>query len=259
MGKIAVRQTRSKISKKLKEFGRVLLESQIITSANKINEAANNCLDFVPEIKGIKYDRKNSWGYEVSDLQIRFSSSDIEADIFPVESTISSITVSSKVIGRICRDDYAEDPLYHIEFNLVVKGLTKKGEPLVASWHLDRHPDDSPTEAVHPVYHFQYGGRKLTIPNDNYGNHLVLDMPRIMHPPLDLILGVDFVLSNFLGSTRISLCAERPYVNSVAELQYLIWRPYVCSLARYWPTYGTDSSRYEWKSDSIYPQLLKSI
>lgn len=149
--------------------------------------------------------------------------------------------------------------MYHLEFNLVVKGLTKNGEPLVASWHLDRHPDDSPTESVHPVYHFQYGGRKLIIPNDNYGNHLVLDMPRIMHPPLDLILGIDFVLSNFLGKTRNAMCSERPYVNSIAELQNLIWRPYVYSIARHWPTYGNENERYEWDSHSIYPQLLKSI
>lgn len=259
MSKKKVQQARSNIAKKLKSFGRILLESKIIDSDKKIGEAADNCLKRVPDIKGIKYDKKNSWGYEVSDLQIRFSESEIKADIFPVESKINSIILSSKVIGRVSNTDYAEDPLYHLEFNLIVKGFTKNSEPLIASWHLDRHPDDSPTEAAHPVYHFQYGGRKLIIPNNNYGNHLVLDMPRIMHPPLDLILGVDFVLSNFLGKTRSSVCLKRMYVNSVSEIQNLIWRPYVLSIARHWPTYGEDNAKYEWDCNTIFPQLLKSI
>lgn len=259
MGKTAVKQIRADIAKKLKEFGRSLLEAKIILDDKKFKDAADNCIKMVPEVKGIKYDKKNSWGYEVSDLKLHFSSKDITAEIFPSKSTINSITISSKVIGKICRSDYAEDPLFHIEFNLVVKGINEKGESLIASWHLDRHPDGSTTEAAHPVYHFQYGGRKLIIPDNNYGGHLVIDMPRIMHPPLDLILGVDFVLSNFFGNRRNTLCENRPYVNSVADIQRLIWRPYVHSIARHWSSYENVSSKYEWDSSTIYPQLLKSI
>lgn len=59
MSKTAVKQARSSIAKKLKEFGRILLESKIIIDDKKIVEAANSCLQRVPDIKGIKYDKKN--------------------------------------------------------------------------------------------------------------------------------------------------------------------------------------------------------
>lgn len=259
MSKIAAKKTRADIAKKLKEFGRILKTEKIILDDKKFRDASKNCLSSVPDIKGIKYDKKNSYGYEISDLPIHFKREDLNIGIFPKDSTISSILVSSKIVGKIVRPDYAEDPFFHLEFNLVVKGHNKDKKPLIACWHLDRHPDNSPSNTVHPVYHFQYGGRNLKIKDDNWGGHLVLDIPRIMHPPLDLILGIDFVLSNFLGNRRQNLCTERPYINSVIELQRKIWRPYVYALANNWQSYGEDNSRYTWDCDKIYPQILKAV
>lgn len=259
MNKTQREKMRLDISRKLKSFGKTLLDGGLIRDVKKFDEAANNCLSTIPIVKGIDVNYANSWGYEISDLQILFSPEDIDAEIFPEKSNITSISITSKVIGKFLREDYAEDPLIHVEFNLVVKGVSNEGVPLIASWHLDRHPDNSKSKSVHPVYHFQYGGHKLVVPNNNFGSQFVLDMPRIMHPPLEIILGVDFVLSNFFGEKRELLCCDnRPYVLSVSKLQDLIWRPYVYSVARHWQPYGNEDSRFSWNCIEIYPQLLKS-
>ncbi|PRX57368.1 hypothetical protein [Flagellimonas meridianipacifica] len=250
---------KSDLSRDLKLFGKALFDAGLIHDKKVFETAANQCINGpLPDIKGVNIDYANSWGYEIPNLQIIFTQSNPTLEIFPKEVSINSINIASKVIGNFTREDYAEDPLSHLEFNLTVQGIDKSGDTYISSWHLDRQPDKSDSISAHPAYHFQYGGKRLSLPNNAYGRHLVLDSPRLVHPPLDIILGVDFVLSNFFGEQRQNLCAIRPYTTSVSNIQRLIWRPYTHSVARNWPGYPDDDSRFEWECVSIYPQILNA-
>lgn len=259
MNKARKKTIRLNVAKKLRLFGTALYDNKIINDKKKFDTAAKKSIKSLPVIKGVQLNYANHWGYEISDLPLNFTENEIKDKIVNTDARISSIVLSSKVIGKFLDNDLAEDPLAYLEFNLVVKGKDKNGKDLVNSWHLDRHPDNSHSESAHPTYHFQYGGKKLMLPNNENGNHLVIDTPRIMHPPLDIILGVDFVLSNFLGKKRAFLCEKvRPYLLSVESLQKMVWRPYIYSVARHWSSYPNNNANYKWKCEEIAPQLLKS-
>lgn len=51
-------------------------------------------------------------------------------------------------------------------------------------------------EYIHPHFHLTWGGD--TMKGLGLGDVLLLPTPRISYPPLDIILGIDFVLSNFV-------------------------------------------------------------
>ena len=113
------------------------------------------------------------------------------------------------------------------------------------AWHLDYHDDGegSSPEFIHPSYHFHHGGRRLKEYTGNYGELVLLDTPRLMHPPLDLFLAVDLLASNFLKKrTWQNLRADTTYQEIIKESQVKWWQKYYQQIADYWnaPTSGRD-------------------
>lgn len=102
------------------------------------------------------------------------------------------------------------------------------------AWHLDFHEDDTP-EFIHPSYHFHHGGRRIKESTEDYGELVLLDAPRLMHPPLDLFLAVDLLASNFLKD-RVwrNLRADTSYQELVKESQSKWWMDYYQQIADYW-------------------------
>lgn len=111
------------------------------------------------------------------------------------------------------------------------------------AWHLDYHAHKEPSESIHPSYHFHFGGRKIKDAIDNYGELAILDTPRIMHPPLDFFLAVDFMVTNFL-ETRAwqELRADDTYKKIIIESQKNWWKEYFQQISDYWEftTNGAD-------------------
>lgn len=109
------------------------------------------------------------------------------------------------------------------------------------SWHLDKHirtelgADGRGKGFVHPEYHFNMGGFALTKVEDfDYGHVLLIDTPRIQHPPLDIVLAIDFVLKNFYGIRVKNLIESRQYNKIIESAKKRLWRPYFISLAHHW-------------------------
>ncbi len=110
-----------------------------------------------------------------------------------------------------------------------------------AAWHLDKHiRSDDGIDGVgsgflHPEYHFNMGGFGITKDdNTEYGNILIIDTPRLMHPPLDSILAVDFIINNFYGCKAQNLLTLKGYRRIVANAKKRLWRPYFIALANQW-------------------------
>ena len=69
----------------------------------------------------------------------------------------------------------------------------------------------------------------------NLGNVLLLPTPRISHPPMDIVLGIDFVLSNFVKAEIYKkIQSNSQYKAAVRKAQEKLWKPYMLSLAHHW-------------------------
>lgn len=139
-------------------------------------------------------------------------------------------------------------PVKSVELNFVVDGkLEAEGEThsLIACWHVDTHVEDQTEKpgdgeparednhALHPLFHYQFGGRKLRDAAPLVRGVLVLDAPRLPIPPLDLNLAVDFVVTNYAGANWKVLRRDTQYVHPVQASMRRIWAPYYACLANH--------------------------
>ncbi|WP_162884220.1 hypothetical protein [Pseudomonas sp. UBA6323] len=237
---------RKKISNDLRRFQTALINSasDVCRNAWVLDEAAAKCI-------GSKPSGDSSWGYEVSDLQFKVR---LPQKVYPspVEKYLD-IHVDFKIEGG-CTEDFSE-LISHLELNIVI--CTPK-RTHISSWHFDRHIEpadfeDNEPEDAHPLYHFQYGGRKLDELDKEHGRILILPAPRIGHPPMDVILAVDFVLSNFAGDLWRALKSEPDYISMVSQSQRTFWRPYLENVFSWWQTGPKPNEKF---SQSLWPHLV---
>jgi len=122
------------------------------------------------------------------------------------------------------------DPLYayNLDFNISLyssANMAKKA--FTSSWHLDRHPNAQNVKYTHPLYHFQFGGKKLELIDPDMS---VLSCPRIPHPPMDIFLATHFILSNYYSNKQFAfvngLLAEHDYQVIIKRAQQRLWEPY---------------------------------
>ena len=191
----------------------------------------------------------NSWGYNSQEVTFSISPPD------GVKPTVDSLQIILKtnVIGS-----YTKRPegvaVNTLECNVIVKGRRGDDE-YISTYHFDRHIDgERAPEYPHPHYHMHFGGREMDIDNRDYGNLLLLDSPRVAHLPMEIILGVDFILSNFLPDKWNILCNDGEYVNLYREYQKLFWRPHIHALAQHWQ--DEYEGGCELSSTQLLPQLV---
>ncbi len=162
------------------------------------------------------------------------------------------------------------DPFDKLEINFILEGyIPSQTGRYMQSWHFDRHihnEGDNTPEDTHPMYHFQFGGRMMQDhaarsqmpPETTFGRTVLLDGPRLAHPPMDLILAVDFVLSHFLGQFRKRLArSNREYLKMVSRSQARIWKPYSDVLGYLWSRQQVADTR--WTASSLWPQFLPIV
>lgn len=146
-----------------------------------------------------------------------------------------------------------KDPFSAFCFNIKIFGNTIENPEtrLVYTLHFDKH-DGTTSPMPHPSYHFQLGGRELKDNITEYGQALFLDSPRIMHHPMDLILGIDFILSNFFPLIWQEIRKIPNYFDVLRKYQEQFIKPYYKSILNHFE----DISNV-WTSEEIYPQLVQ--
>ena len=125
---------------------------------------------------------------------------------------------------------------------LITHGKTSSENPSYKmSWHLDKHirsqneNDGIGKGFTHPEYHFNMGGFALTKEESfNFGQILLIDTPRLIHPPLDIVLSIDFVLKNFYGIRVKNLTDSGQYKTIISNAKERLWRPFYIALASCW-------------------------
>lgn len=246
-------QVKSQITQDLRALADLLRNklNEICPDISPVYSAAENC-DLSKD--------KQLFGYQMKELNFRIAAL---AQTIPKKLKDVSVKLSTEVEGYCAPTiiDGNEDvfnPISKLEFNLIVNGKYNNGgmdKNVYTTWHLDRDEENGRENQkyMHPFYHFQHGGRMLDT-QLNYGASLILNTPRIAHPPMDAVLGVDFVLTNFIERKNIRhLRQDSTYRRILRSSQDRIWKPYIMTLARAWEP-EKDSS---WCSSMLFPQLVK--
>lgn len=215
-----------------------------------------------PQIPDLQTDA-NFWGYTISRMIFNFENT--PRHTIPTDCINLKLILDITVIGN-CEDiNTLKDPFKWLEFNITIEGtkfVDKESIQMITSYHLDRHiqcENDGDSNYPHPLYHFQFGGRKLKNFHNpfNTGDLLVIDSPRIPHYPMEAILGIDFILSNFFPKVWKKMKIESSeYINLVEKYQNLFLKPYVHTYASHW-FYSSGNLEIDslWNPNTICPQL----
>lgn len=193
------------------------------------------------------------WGY---DTFLRLPISTI-GGLKPISTQPSFMEFSIKLIADSNKFKHKYfDPFEYLEFNILTIGYSSDGTEMVHSLHLDRHPDNSQSVDPHPKYHFQFGGRKLEEKITDYGQGMFFDTPRMMHHPMDFILGMDFILSNYYSDIWNHVKENNHEYNSlIGKYQDIVMKPYFYSIADHW-NIRTPFNKRAWNTQDICPQVV---
>ncbi|WP_134706018.1 hypothetical protein [Rahnella sp. CJA17(1/100)] len=121
------------------------------------------------------------------------------------------------------------------------------------AWHFDFHvpeSNDGTNLFCHPRFHIQNGGNRLTDSLQNYGDLMIMDAPRLPLPPMDVVLAIDFILSNFFGSVWQEALCDSEYRDVVSRAQERWWRPYYEGIYQHW------TNREQKLSVALLPNLI---
>lgn len=197
-----------------------------ILNVAKILQGKGLCTDISPLMKTISCFKRE----QITQLEkLKLHINTVPRNTRPnVESLDIYLNVT---VPKISSDDFILS-LNDYTFSMMILGMNKEGKMAKSSWHLDYDNSDK-AEYVHPHFHLTYGG--LSMENISIGDVLLLPTPRIAYPPIDIILGIDFALSNFVRKDLYeNIRSDSQYKAAVRHSQIKYWKPYMMSLAHFW-------------------------
>ena len=198
----------------------------------------------------------NTWKYNLTKFEFKNINIDRHTRPLKVNKLHSAGLGFAKVLlsvscncNSVNNDAKIEDPIIELATKLVIQfEYIEEGKPdefkvIQSSWHLDKHSPDNAVESSHPLYHYEFGGTEINKDIDfNFGDFFLIDTPRIMHPPLDIVLAIDFIIKNYYKKEdHISLTGQKLYKRYIKNAQLRIWKPYAISFASNFHDFGEDT------------------
>lgn len=242
------------IGEDLCTLAQLLISEGLCNDTSALDNAGRMCSTHI---------EKNKWKYSLGKLD--FSLDEVGSTI-PFDATDLLLRFSISINGKLIESEEVHDPLDDLTFDIEILGSRldeESGEivELYCSWHLDRHiskPHDGPTKYSHPSYHFTFGGRKMEAKGQNFGSCLILPSPRLAHPPMDAILGIDFILKNYFHKNKIKNIINTPeYIDIVHKSQERLWLPYFSSITSKWLNFGKIFNS-QFTYNKLFPFLHKN-
>lgn len=211
-----------------------------------IKQLENKRAQIIPHNNDVK---DTYWGYNLKNFFLEF-------DSLPrhLESNIKDLRLLFEIHLVADYNDFFKliDPFKHLAFEVVLYGDYHN---YITAFHLDRHLESAnEPDAAHPIYHIHFGGDKLEKDKRKFGQALLLDTPRLMHYPMEIILGIDFILSNYFPTVWKELKKNGDYNTLMKKYQEYIWKPYSHAIAKHWTNYSP--SEINWSSKNICPTLV---
>ena len=219
-------------SNNLRYLGKLLYDYKVIESPKPLEDAATEC-----QRHGI--DKRKIWEYDV--VELIFVSIDPDRMFNDVRPTPARDTepnkkrlVLSSSKGGPCVNDYSIDPFNRLSISYSVSYARDDGTFYTNSWHIDKHIRGNTQEISyfpHPDYHIQYGGHHIA-KNEalNFGDILLIDAPRIPIYPMDIVLCVEYLLSNYYGNLWYILMEDDKFRSVLSFSIDRFLRPYIESI-----------------------------
>lgn len=145
------------------------------------------------------------------------------------------------------------DPLhgYYFDINIsVYKSKKNTTKSYTSSWHHDKHSNIANVKFTHPVYHFQFGGKKMELIDKEMS---ILSCPRIPHPPMDIFLGFHFIISNYFNNRQYpfvkSLLKDFDYQCIIKRAQNRLWTPY-------FKAFSSTGTHEDFTLEKVFPLYL---
>lgn len=182
----------------------------------------------IPALKGGIFN-PDVWGYEIEDFEIPL---DTLKHVKPHTINSGNVTLNLKVRANVNAWNDMNDPFLELNFNVNIKGIGDKVYHF--GFHIDRHDMTTTPTEPHPIYHIQYNLNPNNSKGFDYGSIMYIDTPRLLHFPLDFILGVGFLTSNFFPTAFSLLSEERAFIKLNTQYQERIMKPYFHTLANHW-------------------------
>jgi len=227
-----------------KIFGADIATTPIYTALKELKNENS-----IPSLKSGAINQ-NVWGYDIEDFEIPL---DTLKHVKPSSIDKGKVILNLKVRGDVNTWGDMNDPFLELNFKVDIKGIGDKVYHF--GFHIDRHDLTLPNAEPHPVYHIQYNVNPNNSKTFDYGEIMFIDTPRLLHFPLDFILGIGFLTSNFFPAAFGYLCDEREFVKLNNQYQEIIWKPYYHTLANHWKPFEQGS--ITWKPTlHLCPTLL---
>lgn len=138
-----------------------------------------------------------------------------------------SITFQYNGNGKNLKEKFGENHRKY-RFELLFKNLNGEGSH-ISSWHLDYEPEETDRN-IHPLFHLTFGGTKMKEISKNvaadYGNLLLMSVPRWNYYPMDAVLGIDLIFSNFLNKDEYIKLYTGKYRQAVENSKIRLWQSY---------------------------------
>lgn len=249
MSKSKAPKFRADRASELRTIERILKKLDICRNISEIGKAAS----FIENNND--YNRDGFWGYKIDNLIFDFKRT--PRNCLPTTSKNIYIQFSLDLKGVVDNCEKIKDPFVWLKFDIVIKAIDngQNNKDLISSFHLDRdtESDRISKEGIHPIYHFHFGGNRMDYNRYNFGQLLLLNSPRLAHYPMDLILGLDFVLANYFYIKWEKIKEDGEYNNIVRKYQEYFWKPYIHSLTNCW---DFKKNEIEWApSSKLWPEI----
>ena len=175
-------------------------------------------------------DKQEKIQYSVDDIIVSISPNDIKrlskipcSEIYLAELHIRMNGVIDAQLWNY--DDM--NPWETLTFGVELKILSMKGSLLSKKFHVDQiKGGEISFKEVHPLSHLHF--------NDTIGDgegKISINVPRLVHYPLDVVLGLSMTLQNFTPEKFKKLRTKGEYISLCYESQKRILLPYFSSFS----------------------------
>lgn len=203
----------------------------VLTKYKKeLREKVSINIEQFKEIQKTIISDKKQVSYSFNHIRIKIPKRIRPSHCIPRELKDFNITLSTKeeiIFKR--NDEKVDDPF----ISLGTLNIILENDPYTSSWHLDRHVETGIPTSYHPFYHLTFGGKhmeNLDVEGESkFGDSLIVRAPRISHPPMELILGVDYVLQHYFINNELDLLSDSNYIQIIKKLKNRFWMPYYLS------------------------------
>lgn len=235
------------------------------------NEAFKEAVRLLKDNKHVFHDEHGEpnpslWGYTIKHLPVLIP--DIPRHTFPAVRQLS-LRINIALAAEYQSWQKMQDPTRRLNLDVILLGTSKDQSRCLTSYHLDKHLEPTNTTGnkatilhteIHPLYHVQFNSGKIrkeeeaiNLDLEKSGN-LFLDTPRLLHHPMDLILGFDFLMANYFPKAWNDLQRDGHYTTLCRKYQTAFWKPYIHAIARHW---NIHNDRDCWSAkQTIWPNLL---